>query len=383
MTTLNGGSRRSCICHLSIALVWVLAQVLDAYADESKLALLLQRRTFEERMVEAGLGDLHKQCHPPRKACKVLSSAAGSVSCLLDESAQRSMLAAIGNSLASYASGIRCWAAFMDATGSTPHFPATAEGVCRYIAIFAQGGTMNTYLKHLRWAHRFLRLQNCWHTEVIKQVCRGRLKLSNPPREKLALQAKQVRELIRMAEEEGDIEQCALLAVGRLCLSRMPSECFPLEVRGEHSEVQIESDVLRILLVRRKHTNRPTLIERSCCCRTSGRRLCAVHMLVPVLEHARRNARNRIFTKTMKEFIHTLRRHAAILGYPASQRLGSHSLRRGMARDIVDAGGSLAVLLRAGDWRSSAFLRYLRDHQVEECAVSQLAIDHSDSEDIC
>ena len=51
-----------------------------------------------------------------------------------------------------------------------------------------------------------------------------------------------------------------------------------------------------------------------------------------------------------------------------------------MARDIVDSGGSLATLLRAGDWTSSAFVQYLRDNQVEELAALSLLVDHSDSE---
>ena len=51
-----------------------------------------------------------------------------------------------------------------------------------------------------------------------------------------------------------------------------------------------------------------------------------------------------------------------------------------MAQDIIDAGGSLATLLRAGEWRSNAFAVYLRDHQVEERAISELVIQHSDSE---
>ena len=51
-----------------------------------------------------------------------------------------------------------------------------------------------------------------------------------------------------------------------------------------------------------------------------------------------------------------------------------------MARDIVDAGGSLATLMLAGDWKSAAFARYLRHNQVEERAVADLLIDHSDSD---
>ena len=51
-----------------------------------------------------------------------------------------------------------------------------------------------------------------------------------------------------------------------------------------------------------------------------------------------------------------------------------------MAQDIVSAGGSLAVLLRAGDWHSKSFLAYLRDSQPEDEAVAQFVINISDSE---
>ena len=52
-----------------------------------------------------------------------------------------------------------------------------------------------------------------------------------------------------------------------------------------------------------------------------------------------------------------------------------------MAQDIIDAGGSLAVLLRAGEWNSSAFLAYLRQSQPQEVAVAQAVINLSDSEE--
>ena len=51
-----------------------------------------------------------------------------------------------------------------------------------------------------------------------------------------------------------------------------------------------------------------------------------------------------------------------------------------MARHIVDAGGSLATLLLAGEWRSAAFAAYLREHHAEVSAVSELVINHSDSQ---
>ena len=67
-------------------------------------------------------------------------------------------------------------------------------------------------------------------------------------------------------------------------------------------------------------------------------------------------------------------------GIPSAKILGTHVFRRGMARDILDSRGNLATLLHAGDWRSSAFAAYLRQNQLEERAVTDLLIDHSDSE---
>ena len=52
-----------------------------------------------------------------------------------------------------------------------------------------------------------------------------------------------------------------------------------------------------------------------------------------------------------------------------------------MAQDLVNAGGSLATLLRAGQWKSSAFRVYLSEQSVDELAVSKLIIDHSDDEE--
>ena len=95
---------------------------------------------------------------------------------------------------------------------------------------------------------------------------------------------------------------------------------------------------------------------------------------------ARVEQRIQLFTKSARTFVTTLRRHAAMAGFIDSERLGSHSFRRGMARDIIDAGGSLAALLQAGQWRSSAFALYLRENQCEESAIANMIIDHSDSE---
>ena len=81
-----------------------------------------------------------------------------------------------------------------------------------------------------------------------------------------------------------------------------------------------------------------------------------MHKLAPLLRQAENIGRTHILTKSKFEFVCCLRRLAAAVGIPNAQRLGSHALRRGMARDILDAGGTLSMVLRAGDWRSAAFV---------------------------
>ena len=89
---------------------------------------------------------------------------------------------------------------------------------------------------------------------------------------------------------------------------------------------------------------------------------------------------DRLFNVSTHCFLQQLREDATALGYVDAHRLGSHAFRRGMARDIIDKGGSLAMLMRAGEWRSSAYIAYLREHQAEDACVANLLIDHSDSD---
>ena len=75
-----------------------------------------------------------------------------------------------------------------------------------------------------------------------------------------------------------------------------------------------------------------------------------------------------------------IREYAAECNVQDPMNIGTHAFRRGMAQDIISAGGSLATLLRAGEWHSRAFFKYLRETQAEDEAVAQLVINLSDSE---
>ena len=58
-----------------------------------------------------------------------------------------------------------------------------------------------------------------------------------------------------------------------------------------------------------------------------------------------------------------------MLGVPNSLEYGLQSLRRGHAQQILDDGGTLADVLKAGQWASPAFLLYLDYTDVEQAAV--------------
>ena len=59
---------------------------------------------------------------------------------------------------------------------------------------------------------------------------------------------------------------------------------------------------------------------------------------------------------------------------------GTHDFRRGHCMDMVKSGAPLAEILRAGEWRSPAFLSYVDLDRLERDAVIQAHLDDSDCE---
>ena len=83
---------------------------------------------------------------------------------------------------------------------------------------------------------------------------------------------------------------------------------------------------------------------------------------------------------TGPRFTDKLRRMARSLGWEKAERLGSRSIRRGAARAILEAGGSFAQLLMAGQWHSSAFRLYLDLGIEEKKATAEVLIGNSDED---
>ena len=204
---------------------------------------------------------------PPLKSC---SPDKRMKSQLADEHAQRLMIKAIGRSMPSHISGLRCWGAFCDAMGVHVHFPASSQMAIRYVGMFGSFATIQQYLKHLRWAHRFLHLDNYWETPSVKQCIGGLKKSSTPKRERCFLLSRDVLRIIKVAAKHDDIHTAALIALSRVFLLRVPSEGIPLQWDGEHSKVEVTGTRALITLTRRKNREYHSVLERSCCCQSSS-----------------------------------------------------------------------------------------------------------------
>ena len=178
----------------------------------------------------------------------------------------------------------------------------------------------------------------------------------------------------------------------------MADELFPLQRSGRsgipsdseswHSEVLLEpKGQTSIILRTRKNEPRGAKLSRPCVCRTQHPLLCGACALRGLLQDAARKGlgpRDRLFESAPYSALLRLRAQAAKLNSTSKihidPALGWHSLRRGMARDLLDSGATLATILRAGGWKSSAFLRYLCRKDVDSREATEFALADSSSD---
>ena len=118
-------------------------------------------------------------------------------------------------------------------------------------------------------------------------------------------------------------------------------------------------------------------VVRTCSCDTLDdisphipRSICPVHVIWPwVVRNT--NEGSPIFKADIANSAQIwLRVALEARNVPEHARFTLHSLRRGAARALVAAGGSLSAILKAGSWKSSAFLNYLDVVGVENALMT-------------
>ena len=74
-----------------------------------------------------------------------------------------------------------------------------------------------------------------------------------------------------------------------------------------------------------------------------------------------------------------MRRLLALVGVQNVMAHRTHDLRRGHCQDLIESGATLVEVLRAGEWRSNAFMKYTDADRLEASAVMEA--HHIDSSD--
>ena len=302
------------------------------------------------------------------------------------------LLAVAPTSLPNIASALRCWHRFvtdvlnMDATSTLP--PLCDDHVILYTCIFRNSGTCKNYLSSLRFGCRVADVGFAWDTPRLQQALRGvakRTVLAPKPRRRIMRHL--MLALFKYAHSENNYEESCLYAFAFLFLFRLEKECLPLEVGtpleseshspslpfGRHSSCWLEGNELVVRLRSRKNKMRGSTLRRACMCHVSpgSWEVCPVHVLGALLTGKAPGAPVFPFwhDQTGAAVRHSLRRRLILLGVPNATEFGLQSFRRGHAQQILDDGGTLVDVLRAGQWSSPAFLLYLDYAEVENSAV--------------
>ena len=317
---------------------------------------------------------------------------------LLDNEVSVCVARAAPSSLPQIASGLRCWHKFatevlgINADATIP--PMADDQVILFTTIFRNAGTCKNYLSALRYACRVANVAMEWDTDRLAQAVRAVEKNcvhDSKPRTRI-LRAL-VCQLMRHAVLERCHEEAAVYSCAFQFLFRVEDECLPLEVGdpseseanmvtlpfGRHSAVWVDRAEIVVRLRSRKNKPHGATIRRGCSCLLGqfGSALCALHTIGPRLAGLSRGAK--LFphwcVKGGSPLRFSLHRRLAQLDVQQPQTYGLQSFRRGHAHQIMLDGGTLADVLKAGQWASPAFLLYLDRADIEHFAVVQALLE--------
>ena len=166
-------------------------------------------------------------------------------------------------------------------------------------------------------------------------------------------------------------------------LLRVPSEAIPTcahQAAGHDAPVvAVRQDALMLTLPKRKNKRFPSTLKRACWCRQCPD-TCPVHVVGRFFNELGPGVRPFMALRADG----ALRELRALLGSLSVVDAGcyrTHDLRRGHAEDLRLGGATLGEILRAGDWKSPAFLAYLDKDQLEmDRTVEAHLVDSSDDE---
>ena len=265
--------------------------------------------------------------------------------------------------------------------------PKPDVDVCKFLAIFRNPGTPANCIGYVKWACTHFSMVTSWYspTVTLKGMRAEHLRATGGPALAKVLLTDEWAQLAKLSLAMNQPHVHAAVLVSSVFLLRVQSEAMGLEVGmkrdaqilppGRHSAVWIEScergfDSLHIRLARRKHRPQGSLLVRTCACAGTSPRCCAVHAVAPLLRN--KSAGALLFDLTSSSFLKAVRRMVTLLGHKNANRCTLKAFRAGRATSLAAAGSPIGVILAAGEWKSSAFLRCCQADEISVSAVLEV-----------
>ena len=288
-------------------------------------------------------------------------------------------------------SGTKAWIGFarhvLNLEGR--EFPPPIEGLLAWSALFKHHKTFSNYLGYVRLGCHMLNVSD----EVFNSPMLRRAKAAVKKRRAYAqrprmwIRQDMIRRILCLVDRRSESEWALamLFLVAYVFLLRLPSEALPMSAggvgcaHGLHSVISLEGEELCLRLASRKNMSSGSVMRRSCWCK-GCKTTCPVHSLWPFFLGLGVGAQP--FVRFSPAFaLKSLRGMLRRLAVPDSASYRTHDIRRGHTLDLQENGASLAEILRAGQWKSPAFLEYLDLESLEKGAVVEAHIDESSSDD--
>ena len=294
--------------------------------------------------------------------------------------------AAFGNcprSVQSWASAVHWWLRFSKSVlGRDSPFPISAEDLQVASALFRFSGTFANYCGHWCTASELLSVSTAAFGErSVKRARQGIAKRCLAfPRIKRYVQHDLLVRVVgaslsgaMSASVRRDVAM--LMCFGYAFLLRLPSEGLPAVFDGavfnaqHRASVCLSAEALGLRLQRRKNSGLPVTIWRKCWCHTEGGTCtCPVHVLGAFFVSA--GVGKQAFAAfSPADAVAAVRNAVRAVGAERPEEFDAKALRRGHALDLVERGAGLSEILRAGGWRSAAFIEYLPADSLERDAV--------------
>ena len=271
------------------------------------------------------------------------------------------------------------------------HLPPSVDGLVAWSQLFRNAKTYGAYVNYLRHAC-FVENVSSESTDspAVKRAKAAVRRRQGPPRPKRAITGKMLGKLMARARDDGDTPAAMLYLTAYVFLLRVPSEGLPLTIgstgetqrplpAGRHSAIEIMDGELVFSLAKRKNLQGGSTLRRACSCSVRAD-LCPVHVLGPCFMQHPPGSTPFAHLSADRARV-DLKARACALGWSEPHQHSLQDFRRGHAQDMVDSGSPLAEILRAGQWKSPAFLLYLDINKMEACLAVASCVAESDDEE--